>query len=96
MDLIRLPVGEQANVDKDCIRIEELEDGSYRLTGTALCTRGDEGTSVSLVDALTFATRDEAEQVGIAWAESVGVEHLHLSVGTVGRPLELTEIDLPG
>lgn len=96
MDLIRLPVGEQADADKDCIRIEELEDGSHRLTGTALCTLEDEGTSVSLVDGLTFATCDEAEQVGVAWAESVGVEHMHISVGNVGRPLELTEIDLPG
>ena len=87
---------EPADVDKDCIRIEELEDGSHQLTGTALCTREDEGTSVSLVNGLTFATCDEAEQVGLAWAESVGVEHLHISVGTVGRPLKLTEIDLPG
>ena len=30
MDLIKLPVGEPAEVDTDCIRIEELADGSYR------------------------------------------------------------------
>lgn len=96
MELIRLPVGEPAEVDTDCIRVEELEDGSHRLTGTAMCTGEDEGASVSLVDGLTFPTSDQAEEAGLAWAESVGVGRLHISIGTRDRPLRLLEIDLPG
>ena len=95
MELIRHPVGEPADVDTDCIRVEELEDGRYRLTGTALCTGKDDGASVSLVDGLSFATRDRAEEAGLAWAESVGVGLLHISIGTLEKPLRLTEIDLP-
>lgn len=95
MDLIRLPVGEQADVDTDCIRVEELDDGACRLTGTALCTDVDEGTSVSLMDGLSYATPGEAEAAGIAWAQSVGVEQLYISTGTLEQPLRLIEIDLP-
>lgn len=95
MELIRLPVGEPADVDTDCIRIEELTDGTYRLTGTALCG-ADDAASVSLVNGLSFATQDQAEQAGLTWAESVGVDRLHISLGTLRLPLRLLEIDLPG
>ncbi|WP_375390483.1 hypothetical protein [uncultured Sphingomonas sp.] len=95
MELIRLPLGVQADVDADCIRIEQLEAGSFQLTGSALCVAEDEGASVSLMNGLTYATPDEAEAAGLAWAESVGVHRLFISTGTRQRPLELTEIDLP-
>lgn len=95
MELTRLPVGQQAAVDTDCIRIEELEDGSHRLTGTALCMKEDEGASVSLMNGLTYPTPGEAEEVGLVWAESAGVEWLHISVGTREKPLKLIEIDRP-
>ena len=96
MELIRLPIGEPAEVDTDCIRIEELEGGNHRLTGSALCVAEDEGASVSLMNGLTYPTRDEAEAAGVVWANSVGVRRLHVTVGTLDRPLRLTEIDLPG
>ena len=95
MELIKLPVGAQAEVDTDCIRIEQLDAGSFRLTGTALCVAEDEGASVSLMNGLTYASSSEAEAAGLAWAESVGVERLFISTGTLDQPLELTEIDLP-
>ena len=94
--MIRLPIGEPAEVDTDCIRIEELPDGEHRLTGSALCVAEDEGASVSLMNGLTYQTRDEAEAAGVAWADSVGVRRLYVSVGTLSRPLRLTEADLPG
>ena len=96
MQLIRLPIGSPADVDTDCIRIEALEGGGHRLTGTALCAVEDEGASVSLMNGLTYATRDDAEAAGVAWADSVGVRRLYISVGTLDRPLRLMEIDLPG
>lgn len=96
MELIKLPIGLQADVDVDCIRVEEIEAGSFQLTGTALCVAEDEGASVSLMNGLTYGTFDEAQAAGLAWAESVGVERLFISTGTREHPLELIEIDLPG
>ena len=93
MDIVRLPVGEPAPVDVDCIRIEEQADASFRLTASALCTDADESDSVSIIGAPTFATAAKAESAGIAWAAKVGVERLHVTVGTLEQPLELLEID---
>ena len=95
MDIIRLPVGQQAPVDADCIRIEEQPGAAFRLTASALCTGADDGESVSIVSGPVFATADQAEAAGVAWAASVGVERLFVSSGTQARPLELLEIDRP-
>ena len=95
MEIVRLPVGEQAPVDADCIRIEELPGSTFKLTASALCVAQDEGESVSIVDGLVFATLEQAEATGIAWAEDVGVERLFVSTGTLEQPLEVIEIDKP-
>lgn len=95
MDIVRLPVGEQAGVDADCIRIEEQPDGRYKLTASALCTGVDEGESVSIVGSPLFGTAEEAEAAGTLWAMNVGVERLFVSTGTLACPLELMEIDKP-
>lgn len=93
MEIIRLPVGKQAAVDADCIRIGEQPGGAYKLTASALCTEVDEGESVSIVGTPLFGTVEEAEAAGVAWATNVGVERLFVSTGTLERPLELIEID---
>ena len=95
MDLVRLPIGKQASVDVDCIRIEEQSDGRWKLTATALCVDADEADSASIVDSPAFATAAEAEAAGLAWAENVGVATLHVSLGTLTQPLETLEIDKP-
>ena len=95
MEIVRLPVGEQAAVDVDCIRVEELPGSTYKLTGTALCIGSDDGDSVSIVDGPVFETIEEAEAAGTAWATHVGVERLFVSTGTLDKPLEITEIDRP-
>lgn len=96
MEIVRLPVGEQARVDADCIRIEERPDASHKLTASALCIGSDENQSVSIVGGPVFATHEQAEEAGIAWATNIGVERLFVSTGTLAHPLELTEIDKPG
>jgi hypothetical protein len=93
MQTTRLPLGKQAPVEADCLRIEELADGRYKLTGSALCAEPEGGESVSIVGGPTFDSADAAEAAGRAWAESVGVEHLCVSVGTLSTPLETLEID---
>lgn len=96
MEIIKLPVGKQASVDADCIRIEEQSSGTYKLTASALCVATDEGESVSIVgDGLEFETVEHAEATGVAWAAEVGVERLFISTGTCAHPLEAIDIDEP-
>lgn len=87
--------GEQAPVDADCIRIEELPRSPFKLTASALCVGSDDGDSVSIVDGLVFASVEEAEAAGITWAANVGVERLFIITGTLKHPLEVIEIDKP-
>lgn len=95
MEITRLPIGEVAPSDADCIRIEEGPDGKFNMTASALCTGEDDGESVSIVDGPPFQTAQQAEEAGLAWANDVGAEHLYVSFGTLDRPLKSTEIDLP-
>jgi hypothetical protein len=96
MDIEQLPIGKQAPVDADCIRIEQTAQAMFTLTASALCVGdGDDGESVSIVDGPTFESAEEAEAVGLTWAENVGVERLIVSTGTLEQPLELIEIDKP-
>jgi hypothetical protein len=95
MEIVRLPVGEQASLDADCIRIEEQASGTYKLTASAMCKGADDGESVSIVGGLEFASMEEAEATGTAWAADVGVDCLVISTGTRAHPLEMIEIDEP-
>ncbi len=95
MEIIRLPVGDQAPLDADCLRIEEQPDGLFKLTASALCLGEDEGESVSIVGGPLYDTIERAEAAGTTWAETVGVATLHISVGLLGRPLKLMDVDLP-
>lgn len=95
MEIIRLPLGKQASVEADCIRIEEQPAGTYKLTATAMCIGADDGESVSIVDGLEYDTFEQAESTGLAWAANVGVERLFVSTGSQAHPLELIEIDQP-
>lgn len=95
MEITRLPVGEVAPSDTDCVRIEQKQDGTYKMTASALCTGNDDSESVSIVDGPIFQSLRQAEDAGIAWANDVGAEQLYISVGMHERPLKSTEIDLP-
>lgn len=93
MEIVRLPIGKQASIDADCIRIEEQPGATYKLTASAMCVGDGDGESVSIVDGLAFGSTEEAETVGVAWAGNVGVERLYVATGTLAHPLELIEID---
>ncbi|QNE32528.1 hypothetical protein F1C10_11605 [Sphingomonas sp. NBWT7] len=95
MEIVRLPVGEQASVDVDCIRIEQTAEAIFKLTASALCVGTDDGESVTIVDAPAYENAEEAEAAGLVWAARVGVERLFVSTGTLAQPLELIEIDKP-
>jgi hypothetical protein len=95
MEVVRLPVGEQAPVEADCIRIEQTAKAVFKLTGSALCRNADEAESVSIIDAPRFENSAKAEAAGLEWAANVGVERLFVSTGTLTQPLEMIEIDKP-
>ena len=95
MEIIKLPIGEQAAVDVDCIRIEEQAEAVFKLSGSALCTAVDAGDSVTLIGGPDYDSAEQAEAAGIAWAATVGVERLFVSMGTVDHPFEILEIDKP-
>ncbi len=81
MEITRLPSGQRAPDEADCISVEEKPDGTFELQGAALinCGDGEEAESVALVGLEPFASREQAEEVGLAWAEEQCVGHLHMS-----------------
>ena len=81
MEITRLPSGERAPDEADCISIEEKPDGTFELQGAALITCGDgeEAQSVALMGLPSYMSREEAENVGLAWAAEQCVEHLYIA-----------------
>ena len=81
MDIIKLPDGQQAPDEADCISIERQTDGSYELTGTALiaCGDSDEVESIALVGLPLFDSYEAAEDAGFAWAAQQCVAQLYVA-----------------
>ena len=80
MEIIKLPDGEQAPPDTDCISIWKTAAG-HVLNCSVLFQCGDdeEAESVSMMDSPPFATREEAESVGLAWAAEHCVETIYVT-----------------
>jgi len=74
MEIVRLPVGESAPIDSDCISIDQLPAGNFNLTGSIL----SEEKSIAIISEMTSDTRDAAEEKGIAWAAGCGIETLYV------------------
>jgi hypothetical protein len=81
MEIARLPSGQVAPGDVDCISIVRREDGLYDLSGAALiaCSDSDEVESVALIGVPPFATWQEAEDAGLAWAAEQCVERIYVT-----------------
>ena len=75
MDIVKLPPGEGAPADSDCISIERAPDGDYHLTGAVL----DGEESIAMVGSGSYASREEAEAEGTAWAAGHGVRQLYIA-----------------
>ena len=96
MEIIRLALGERPSDDTDCIKIEEGSDGSFAISGTALCQlSGEDAESVSLVATEHFASASEAEDAGLVWANAQGVQTLYVGYGTLAHPIKLADVDKP-
>lgn len=72
MEIIRLPWGEQAPKESDCISVEERDDGRFELNTSALgACRGDDedkAESTSVIGSKPYDSYDAAEAAGLAIA----------------------------
>ncbi len=80
MEIIKLPVGENASDESDCVRIQMLPNGAFSLTGSVLFRCGDAevAESVSLIGGEPYETYDAAEAAGLAWANEHCAEVIYI------------------
>lgn len=88
MEVVRLPRGQTAAADTDCIKINEA-DGGFTLVGSALnaCERDEVLSSVALVASDLYPSYDAAEAAGLAWAAEQCVSTIHIETGGGGEPV---------
>lgn len=89
MEIVNLPTGLTGTVEDDCIRIQQMPDGRFMLTGNVLAGCGDtEATeSVGLIGSGPYDSYAAAEAAGLAWASEHCVELLHVSRSAGTEPL---------
>jgi hypothetical protein len=84
MEIIKLPPGEHAGEDTDCIKIERTANGRFSLATSALvaCDSDDEdaGDSAAVISSDTYATVEEAEAAGLAWAAGLCVQKIYVEI----------------
>lgn len=80
MEIIRLPAGELAPDEADCVRIIRAAEGGFELNCNALqsCGDGDETESVSLIGGDRYPSFANAEAAGLAWANEHCAEQVYL------------------
>lgn len=85
MEIIKLPPGQLADEDTDCIKIDRTADGRWSLVTSALvdCDEGeaDVEDSEAVVGSATYPSYEEAEAAGLAWADSLCVARLYVETG---------------
>lgn len=81
MEIIKLPWGERAPKESDCISVEEAGDGTYLLNTSALsnCPAADEAESSSVIGSAPYASYDAAEAAGLAIAAEQCVDTVYIS-----------------
>jgi hypothetical protein len=89
MEIVKLPAGEHASDESDCIRIQELPSGAFGLNGSVLFRCGDAevAESVSLIGGEPYETYDAAEAAGLAWASEHCAEILYVCRSDGTKPL---------
>lgn len=81
MQIVKMPPGEMADEDTDCIKIGRTSDGRYSLVTSALVINNDHtdaDESEAVVGGETYATYEAAEAAGLAWAAGLGVDTIHV------------------
>lgn len=82
MDIIKLPAGELAPDESDCVRIIRKHEGGFELNCNALqncrSESDDEVESVSLIGGDAYQTYELAEAAGLAWANDHCSERVYV------------------
>ena len=72
MEIIKLPIGEEAPPESDCISIEQRADGAFELNTAALgnCAGEDqdEAESTAIIGSEPYPSYEAAEAAGMAIA----------------------------
>ena len=81
MEIIKLPWGERASKESDCISVEERADGQWSLNTSALsnCDAAEEGESESVIGGAPYPSYNAAEAAGLAIAAEQCVETVYIS-----------------
>lgn len=83
MEVIKLPFGEHAPKESDCISVEERADGRFELNTSSLsnCTgeNEDEVESTSVIGSKPYDSYDAAEAAGLAIAAEQCVDTVFIS-----------------
>lgn len=82
MKITKLPAGQTAPKDSDCIKIERIDDGLFTITTSGLvdCRNddGEEAESEAVISSDSYDTYEEAEAAGLAWAENVCLKEVYV------------------
>lgn len=82
MEIIKLPWGEQAPEESDCISVEEKGDGTFELNTASLgnCVAAEaDGESMAVIGSQPYPSYDAAEAAGLAIAAEQCVETVYIS-----------------
>ncbi|WP_445191552.1 hypothetical protein ACT009_13350 [Sphingomonas sp. Tas61C01] len=80
LEIIKLPAGELAPDECDCVRVIRKPDGGFELNCNALQADSSDGEvdSVSLIGGDTYRTFELAEAAGLAWAHDHSSERVYV------------------
>lgn len=86
MEIIKLPLGELAPKESDCISVEEQANGTFELNTSALssCEPAGDTESTAVIGSQPYDSYDAAESAGLAIAGEQGVDTLYISRMPVG------------
>lgn len=81
MEIIKLPPGQQAPKESDCISVDRRSDGQFELNTSALsnCGDTDEAESVSAIGSQPYPSYEAAEAAGLAIAAEQCVATVYIS-----------------
>ncbi|HEU0043976.1 hypothetical protein [Sphingomonas sp.] len=81
MEIIKLPLGEIAPEESDCISIDKAPDGSFQLNTSALgaCDTGDDAESTAVIGSQPYPSYDAAEAAGLAIAAEQCVSTVYIA-----------------
>ena len=90
MEIIRLPWGELAPEDSDCVHVEEEGEGRWQLNTSSLksCDTDDNAESDATIGGEPYDSYDAAEAAGLAIAGEHCAGRVYVSRARAGQAME--------